>query len=465
VRLSLGSRGMTQPGMHGQSVALGGLLHDREYVALSGAGLLSAVGDQICRVALSVLVYSRTGSPFLTALVYAATYLPAVLGGPLLCGLADRLPRRRVLIGIDLSRAALLALMAVPGMPLGILLGLLLCSSALEAPFSAARASLMRNVLREDDDRYRVGVGVDQTLQQTAQVLGFVGGGLLLIAVPPTGGLLINAGTFALSAALLMTCVRGRAAAVSSEHDTGADARDDGRAAPRRRSLLRTALADARTGLRAATATAARRRAVLLTWVGVAVMIVPEAVAAPWAHALGAGSGGLGLLLGAGPAGAVAGLVVVTRFAPGRGDTWLAPLALLAMAPLTVCAFSSSLPLLVGLLALSGAAGAYVTLAQIAFVSAVDDASRGRAFGIAASGVTVAQGLGIAAAGAFTELLAPPVTVGLAGTAGLLAVAVVAVRTRPRRPAPVHVVDLTDPLPEQRPAVDVVVAAGTGAAT
>ena len=79
---------------------------------------------------------------------------------------------------------------------------------------------------------------------------------------------------------------------------------------------------------------------------------------------------------------------------------------------------------------MSGAAGAYVTLAQIAFVSALDDASRGRAFGVAASGVTVAQGLGIAASGAVTEVLAPHVTVALAGTAGLLAVCFVAARTR-----------------------------------
>lgn len=442
---------MTQQGVLGQSSARQ-LLLDREYVALSSSSLLSSVGDQVSRVALSVLVYSRTGSPLLTALVYAITYLPAVVGGPLLCGLADRLPRRRVLIGIDLSRAALLALMAVPAMPLGVLLGLLLCSAALEAPFSAARAALMRNVLDGDDDRYRIGVGIDQTLQQTAQVLGFVGGGLLLVLVSPRTGLLLDAGTFVVSALLLALCVRARGAALSQPEAPAAEApAAEGSAARRpRRSWLRTACADARTGLHAATATPARRRPVLLTWVGVGVMIVPEAVAAPWAYALGAGSGGLGLLLAAGPAGAVVGLVGVTRFARGRGDSLLAPLALLAMVPMAACAFTSSLPLVVGLLAVSGAAGAYVTLAQIAFVSAVDDDSRGRAFGIAASGVTVAQGLGIAAGGALTELLAPQVTVGLAGASGLLAVALVAAHTRVQTAPLVPLIDLSDSLPRQR---------------
>jgi hypothetical protein len=44
-------------------------------------------------VALAVLVFERTGSPGQTALTYALTFLPAVLAGPLLPGLADR-PQR-----------------------------------------------------------------------------------------------------------------------------------------------------------------------------------------------------------------------------------------------------------------------------------------------------------------------------------------------------------------------------------
>jgi len=39
-----------------------------EFRGLALAGLLSAAGDQLARVALSVLVYQRTSSPLLTAL-------------------------------------------------------------------------------------------------------------------------------------------------------------------------------------------------------------------------------------------------------------------------------------------------------------------------------------------------------------------------------------------------------------
>jgi len=60
-----------------------------EFRALWSAHVLSFVGDQFAQVAIAILVYGRTHSPFLTALAYALTYLPPIAGGPLLSGLAD----------------------------------------------------------------------------------------------------------------------------------------------------------------------------------------------------------------------------------------------------------------------------------------------------------------------------------------------------------------------------------------
>jgi len=48
-----------------------------------------------------VLVYQRTDSPLLSAITFAISYLPWLLGGPLLSTLADRFPRHRVLIATD----------------------------------------------------------------------------------------------------------------------------------------------------------------------------------------------------------------------------------------------------------------------------------------------------------------------------------------------------------------------------
>src|SRR5947208_17102690 len=92
-----------------------------EFRALFAAFVASIAGDQLARVALTVLVFDRTGSAGLAGLTYALTVLPAIVGGPLLSGLADRLPRRRVMITCDVARAGLVAVMAIPALSLWVL--------------------------------------------------------------------------------------------------------------------------------------------------------------------------------------------------------------------------------------------------------------------------------------------------------------------------------------------------------
>ena len=67
----------------------------REFRGLWAAQVLSYGGDQFAQVAIAILVYHQTHSPFLTALAYAFTY-PPIIGGPFLSGLADFIPRRQV---------------------------------------------------------------------------------------------------------------------------------------------------------------------------------------------------------------------------------------------------------------------------------------------------------------------------------------------------------------------------------
>src|SRR4051794_35030538 len=104
---------MVAPGRPASTRAVGspahasyaGLALHPEFRALWLSQALSRVGDQLAAVALSVLVYARTGSTLATAATYAVGFLPALVGGPLLAGLADTLPRRSVMVGCDLLRA------------------------------------------------------------------------------------------------------------------------------------------------------------------------------------------------------------------------------------------------------------------------------------------------------------------------------------------------------------------------
>src|SRR5579875_346683 len=136
-------------------VTFGEVFASGEFRAVWLAHLASIAGDQFARVALTVLVYQRTGSPLLTALTYAASYLSWIVGGLGLAGLADRYPRRAVMIVSDIVRMVLVAAMVLPGGPLGALVALLFAVTALNAPFQGARSALRATSL--PGDRYALG--------------------------------------------------------------------------------------------------------------------------------------------------------------------------------------------------------------------------------------------------------------------------------------------------------------------
>ena len=431
-----------------------GVLRDREVLALVGSRLVSLAGDQMARVALTVLVFDRTRSASLAAATYACTYLSAVVLGPLLGGLADRRPRRTVLLTTDLLRAGLFLLMAIPSLPLVTLLLLVLVATALDAPFAAARAALMRDVTGSQG-AYARGTSIDEALDSSGQILGFAAAGILLVVLSPTVALLLNAASFAVSALIVRLLVQQRAAAAASRPAAA------GTPLVRRcRAALRAGAGDARQGWWAAMAPACRRP-VLLTWAGLSCAIAPEALAAPWADRLGAGSVGVGLLFAAAPAGNILGVLLVGRLAPAVARRWLLPLSVLAVVPLIACALEPPLPVALLLVALSGVGTSFSLLARVLFVESVDTALRGRAFSVAATGVMLTQGLGILAAGLAALLLPAPLAVAACGTVGLLLIgaAVLASPQRATEPVVITLVDVPNQRDEGEPAAQVVVAA------
>src|SRR5215813_13283585 len=96
----------------------GDALRSREYRALFTGQLISTAGTSVAAVALSVLVYGKTGSAFLSSLTFALGFLPYVVAGGLFSGVVDRTPPRRLVTSCDALSAGLAAAMAVPGMPI-----------------------------------------------------------------------------------------------------------------------------------------------------------------------------------------------------------------------------------------------------------------------------------------------------------------------------------------------------------
>ena len=369
----------------------------REFRALWAAHVLSLVGDQLARVALSVLVYAKTGSPLLTALTYALGFLPWLIGGPLLSGLADRLPRRTVMVVADLVRAALIGLMVLPGVPLSVLLALLFAAELCAPPFSAARAALMPQVFDDDDGLYVVGSAVNTITWEAAQVGGFVLGGVCVAVLKPQGALLLDAATFVISAVLLIMWVRDRPV-------------------PKRAGDTPAGLgADLMVGARLVLGDPWLRTLTILAWLCSAYM-VPEALAAPVAKAEGAGPLAVGLLLAANPIGTTIGSVVIGRWVrPERRLRWLLPMAVLCGVPLIACLADPGLLWIGVLWGLSGVFSAYNLAANAAFVRGVPDARRGQAFGLVQAGMAVGQGVGFLLAGAAAEWVALTTVVGVAG--------------------------------------------------
>jgi len=132
----------------GRRVRFGELLALGEFRALWLAQIGSVLGDQLARVALTLQVYERTHSALLAAVTFAASVVPVFAGGVLLAGLADRYPRRRVMIACDIIRTVLVLAMTVPHLPIALLVTLLFAVTMAGAPFSSARAAIYPDVLR-----------------------------------------------------------------------------------------------------------------------------------------------------------------------------------------------------------------------------------------------------------------------------------------------------------------------------
>lgn len=385
-----------------------------EFRALWTAQVLSTVGDQLARVALTLLVYDKTRSALLSAVTFAASVVPVFLGGIALAGLADRFPRRRVMILCDLARLVLVIAMTLPRPPpIPVLVILLFAVTMLAPPFTSARAGIYADVL--SGDRYVLGTAITLTTYQLAQVAGFAAGGALVALVGVRTALLADAATFACSALITRIGVSPRPAA--RDADGGA----------------RAHVADIVQGVRLIFRIPGLRTPMLFGWL-VAFYNAPEGVAAPLARSLGGGTAAVGIILAAGALGAAAGGIAFTRLTvPGRRLRWMRPLAVASCAVLGLFALAPPLVLALVILFASGVFDCFQVAASAAFVSTAPPEHRSQAFGIAQAGMSLGQGAVMILAGAAAESHSPASVIAAIGLLG----AVVALMIPAGRAGPV----------------------------
>jgi MFS family permease len=182
------------------------VLRHRDFRLFWMANSATVLGDNIVAVALALFVIDLTGSATDLGLVLAAYSVPLI--SLLLVGgvLADRLPRNLVVVGTDLVRCVLHALLAVlilagevriwQLMVIGVLFG------AAEAFYRPAAAGLLPQTVPEDE--IQEANAVTTMFQNLAEFAGPALATVLVLGFSPAAAFGLDAATFLISAALMV---------------------------------------------------------------------------------------------------------------------------------------------------------------------------------------------------------------------------------------------------------------------
>lgn len=181
---------------------------NRELRRLFAAHAVSRAGDAFNTVALVVLVFNLTGSGIGVAGVVAFEVIPVLLFGPVAGVLADRFPRRTVMITADIGRAVVASVLVVwPGsvvVTYAVAFGLSLGAIT----FNPAASSLLPEVV--DDDDLVTANSALWTVAVVAQIVLAPLAGAIIGAFGVRIAFAVNAASFLLSACLLLRLRSGR---------------------------------------------------------------------------------------------------------------------------------------------------------------------------------------------------------------------------------------------------------------
>lgn len=199
----------------------------REYRLLFSGQCVSNIGDWLDFIALAVLIaYVWEMGPASLAGLSMAIAIPWVFASPFAGVLVDRWPKKHVLIGSDLLRAAFVAsLILAPSLP--VLLILVFLKTTVATFFGPAEQATIRMLVPEK--QLHQANALSQLVLQSAKIIGPALGGLLVAVTSPQVAFGVDAATFLLSAAILARmrpiddprAARGRGAGDEDEEEEG----------------------------------------------------------------------------------------------------------------------------------------------------------------------------------------------------------------------------------------------------
>ncbi|HLZ55490.1 MAG TPA: MFS transporter [Ktedonosporobacter sp.] len=195
------------------------VLRNRQFRLYLLATIISTVGDGMQFIGIAWLVLQLTGSAISVGWILALTSLPGVLFSPWIGVLVDRLDRRLICCGADLSRGLLIALIPllyiVHLLPLWILYLIVFLAAIGDRFYWPGTAGLVREIVPLEDLLAANSWG--NIIAQMGVLVGAGLGGILVASFNPVIGILFNALSFLLSA-LLTFLIRKERYGVQNTH-------------------------------------------------------------------------------------------------------------------------------------------------------------------------------------------------------------------------------------------------------
>lgn len=181
------------------------------FYALLGANAISMHGNALAQIALPWFVLATTGSAAKTGLTAFAGLLPLLLAAAFGGLVVDRIGHKQVSIAADLASAVAVALVPLlhwlGWLNFPLLLLLVFAGALLDTPGTTARGALVPDLISLGRLRPEQANTAHEVIESGAGFLGPVLGALLIAAIGPSAVLLLNAGTFLISAALVALVV------------------------------------------------------------------------------------------------------------------------------------------------------------------------------------------------------------------------------------------------------------------
>ena len=166
---------------------------------------ISQLGSSFTFFALPLLVYKLTGSSVNLAVTTAAYFLPYLLFGLVIGAWVDRVDRRRMMIAVDLGRAAVLAtiplLSYLDQLSVGWIYAASFATATLTIAFDSGQFAALPNLVSKDD--LVTANGRIQASYSAAMVVGPLLAGVLVAVVDLETVFLVDSASFVASAVSL----------------------------------------------------------------------------------------------------------------------------------------------------------------------------------------------------------------------------------------------------------------------